>query len=81
MERMVFLWEGATLVTATIPRETTMQGEGARLTHRYIDGELTNEPLWPWPMEDRIQSELGISVTDLMTDLIFGTTDLTEIYP
>ena len=59
----------------------TMNGEGARLTHRYVDGELTNEPLWPWPMEDRIQAELGISVTDMMTNLIFGTSDLSEIYP
>ena len=60
---------------------TTMNGEGARLTHRYVDGELTNEPLWPWPMESRIQAELGISVTDLMTNIIFGTSDLAEIYP
>jgi hypothetical protein len=58
-----------------------MNGEGARLTHRYVDGVLTNEPLWPWPMEDRIQAELGFSVTELMTDLIFGTSDLSEIYP
>jgi hypothetical protein len=28
--------------------------------------------LWPWPMEDRIHSELGISITQEMTDLIFG---------
>jgi hypothetical protein len=59
----------------------TMNGEGARLAHRYVDGVLTNEPLWPWPMEDRIQAELDFSVTELMTDLIFGTSDLSEIYP
>jgi hypothetical protein len=53
---------------------TSMAGEGARLTHRYVDGELTNEPLWPWPMEGRIQAELGISVTEIMTELIFGAT-------
>jgi hypothetical protein len=58
----------------------TMTGEGARLTHRYVDGVLTNSPLWPWPMEDRIQAELGISVTEWMTSLIFGTSDLSEIY-
>ena len=59
----------------------TMNGEGARLTHRYVDGVLTNEPLWPWPMEDRIQAELGFSVTELMTNIIFGTSDLNKIYP
>jgi hypothetical protein len=51
---------------------TSMNGEGARLTHRYVDGVLTNIPLWPWPMEERIQAELGISVTEMMTSLIFG---------
>jgi hypothetical protein len=51
----------------------TMNGEGARLTHRYVDGVLTNEPLWPWPMEARIQAEMGISVTDLITNIIFNT--------
>ena len=59
---------------------TSMTGEGARLTHRYIDGTLTTQSLWPWPMEDRIQAELGISVTDMMTNLIFGTNNLAEIY-
>jgi hypothetical protein len=51
---------------------TSMTGEGARLTHRYIDGELTNIPLWPWPMEDRIQNELGFSLTEMITGLIFN---------
>jgi hypothetical protein len=60
---------------------TTMNGEGARLTHRYINGELTGDPLWPWPMEGRIQTQLGFSVTDLMTNIIFSTSDLAEIYP
>jgi hypothetical protein len=61
--------------------KTTMNGEGARLTHRYIDGVLTSGPLWPWPMESRIQAELGFSVTDMMTEIIFGTSNLSEIYP
>jgi hypothetical protein len=60
---------------------TTMNGEGARLTHRYIDGVLTGDPLWPWPMEGRIQAELGISVTEMMTEIIFGTSDLSNLYP
>lgn len=56
------IWTGSTF--------TFQNGEGARLTNRYVDGVLTTEPLWPWPMEDRIQAELGISVTDLMTEII-----------
>jgi hypothetical protein len=49
---------------------TSMNGEGARLTYRYVDGLMTNIPLWPWPMEDRIQAELGYSVTDLMNGIL-----------
>jgi hypothetical protein len=53
-----------------IRNTTSINGEGARLTNRYIDGVLTNEPLWPWPMEARIQAEMGISVTGLITNII-----------
>ena len=65
----------------TGPRNlTSMNGEGARLTNRYVDGVLTNQPLWPWPMEDRIKNELGITVTNMMTQIIFGTSNLSQIY-
>jgi hypothetical protein len=65
----------------TGPRNlTSMNGEGARLINRYVDGVLTNEPLWPWPMEGRVKNELGISVTNLMTPIIFGTSNLSQIY-
>lgn len=43
------------------------QGEGARLLYRYVDRQLTDQPLWPWPMENRIKDELGISVNELAT--------------
>jgi hypothetical protein len=36
---------------------------GAEVLYRYQDGELTCMPLWPWPMEERILAERGISVT------------------
>ena len=42
---------------------TSYQGEGARLTYRYVDGVLTNQPLWPWPMESRGAAEMGLSIT------------------
>jgi len=45
-------------------------GAGARLHHRYVDGSLTNQPLWPWPMEARIQAELDLSVTEIVTTLL-----------
>ncbi len=36
---------------------------GAEIIYRYQDGVLTNVPLWPWPMENRIFAETGTSVT------------------
>ncbi|MEW6443892.1 MAG: hypothetical protein AB1640_23350 [bacterium] len=27
---------------------------GAQIQYRYVDGVLTREPLWPWPMNERI---------------------------
>jgi hypothetical protein len=31
---------------------------GARVENRYVDGVLTNEPLWPYPNEDIIKSKM-----------------------
>lgn len=36
---------------------------GAEVIYRYKDGSLTGIHLWPWPMEERIFSETGVSVT------------------
>jgi hypothetical protein len=36
---------------------------GANILYEYVNGQLTNQPLWPWPMEDRIKAETGFSVT------------------
>ena len=41
------------------------QGEGARFQYRYVDRQLTDQPLWPWPMEDRIHNEIGVSVNEI----------------
>lgn len=51
-----------------IPTALQGQGEsgadiGAEVLYRYKDAELTDIPLWPWPMEDRIFAEIGVSVT------------------
>jgi hypothetical protein len=57
----------------TIPDDSPMKGAGengedigANICYRYVDGVLTDEPLWPWPMVNRIKKELGI---DIMQDL------------
>jgi hypothetical protein len=68
-------------ITNSYIEGTQYQGEGARLAHRYVDGVLTDEPLWPWPMEARIQAEMGISVTDLITSIIFDLNQQTVIAP
>jgi hypothetical protein len=34
-------------------------GGGAKLQYRYVNGTLTNVPLWPWPMEERIMTEFA----------------------
>jgi hypothetical protein len=54
-------------------------GGGARLQNRYINGVLmdgTNgqpaQALWPWPMEDRIRAEMGISVTNMIAQVVPG---------
>lgn len=51
-----------------VPEQLMGRGEegsdiGAEVLYRYHNGELTDEPLWPWPMEERILSETGVSVT------------------
>ncbi len=38
-------------------------GIGASILYRYLNGALTRTPLWPWPMENRIKSEFGVSPT------------------
>jgi hypothetical protein len=30
---------------------------GAEVLYRYVDGVVTSQPLWPWPMEERIWNE------------------------
>jgi hypothetical protein len=52
---------------------------GARIVHRTIDGVLTTEPLWPWPMEDRVFQETGVSVTWEVNGGLWKT--LSGVYP
>ena len=46
--------------------EWAEQGEGARFQYRYVDRQLTDQPLLPWPMERRIKAELGLSAENII---------------
>ncbi|MDA8325201.1 MAG: right-handed parallel beta-helix repeat-containing protein [Nitrospiraceae bacterium] len=54
--------KGAYLIPAVLSRKAG-QTTGAQVLYRYESGVLTNVPLWPWPMEERIKREAGCSVT------------------
>jgi hypothetical protein len=41
------------------------QGEGAHFHYRYVGRRLTDQLLWPWPMEERIVNETGVSVNEI----------------
>lgn len=56
---------------------TPYTGTGAHIYYRYQDGIQTTQPLWPWSMESRVQTELpihlnapSISVTNLVYPLL-----------
>ena len=47
--------------------------DGATVMCRYLDGELSEEPLWPWPMNERIKELIGVDVTRTVFELGGGT--------
>ncbi len=58
-------WQTANTLQGPSPRGTYPPGEnvfhtrrGARLCYQYRDGTLTGEPLWPWPMNQRIRDAM-----------------------
>ena len=46
---------------------------GANIWFRYEDGQLTDKPLWPWPMNQRIKELTGVDVTRTVFELAGGT--------
>ncbi len=42
---------------------------GANVMYRYQDGLLTEAPLWPWPMNQRIKELTGVDVTKTVFEL------------
>jgi hypothetical protein len=51
----------STTYPGTLSNPFSPTGTNARLCHRYVNGELTNTPLWPWPMDARIKAALATS--------------------
>ncbi len=47
--------------------------KGASIWFRYEDGVLTDVPLWPWPMNERIKELIGVDVTKTVFELGGGT--------
>jgi len=69
-----------------VPQNSPLKGAGengadmgANILYEYMNGILTNQPLWPWPMEDRIMAETGMSVTWEANGGIWRT--LKGVYP
>ncbi len=46
---------------------------GANIWFRYEDGALTDQLLWPWPMNERIKELTGVDVTKTVFELGGGT--------
>jgi len=51
------IFHGTTFPTGSIFTSSTY----ARICKRYQDGQLTNQPLWPWPMNQRIEDAMVAS--------------------
>ena len=73
--------KGAYLMVPTALKGKGMKGGniGAEVLYRYHDGVLTGKPLWPWPMENRIVAEFGVSPTWETKKGIWKTLD--GLYP
>jgi hypothetical protein len=49
------VWAASSPATGYAPGENIFNtARGANLYYRYQDGNLTDQPLWPWPMNQRI---------------------------
>jgi hypothetical protein len=48
--------QGTSPTAAGMPSPWTATSTGANLCKRWVNGKVTNEPLWPWPMNDRIKA-------------------------
>jgi hypothetical protein len=78
------IWNPTNIINASSVANANSQGanlftgtKGAQVCYRYQDGVLTNMPLWPWPMNQRIidaMTEAGKTPVDVTATIeqIFG---------
>ena len=63
----IYIASGEVAVTnSTIEGSSYPANGGARLQYRYTDRELSDVPLLPWPMDARMQAEVGITGTAII---------------
>lgn len=61
-------------------KATSRPSSGAWLSYQYENGQLTNKPLWPWPMNERIKQAMVQSGYAARGGLDgSGETDLTRL--
>jgi hypothetical protein len=62
--RIASFWKPSNIFQGTafpVPGSIFTSPTYARICKRYQDGQLTNQPLWPWPMNQRIKEATGAS--------------------
>jgi hypothetical protein len=59
------VWSGENRSAGTslgaVPNPWTTTGSGANLCYRWNNRALTNQPLWPWPMNERIKAATAMA--------------------
>jgi hypothetical protein len=72
------VWAASSPISGYAPGENILNtARGANLAYRYQDGSLTDQPLWPWPMNQRIIDALiqsgraPVDVTATLTNTFF----------
>jgi hypothetical protein len=72
------VWSGSSPASYSPGENIFNTTRGANLCNQYQDGNLTNQPLWPWPMNQRIKDALvqsGRAPVDITATIqgFFGT--------
>ena len=72
------LWSASSPAAYSSGENIFNSSRGANLCYQYQDGNLTNQPLWPWPMNQRIKDALvqsGRASVDITAAVqgMFGT--------
>ena len=72
------VWSGSSPSSYASGENVFNTSRGANLCSQYKDGNLTNQPLWPWPMNQRIKDALvqsGRASVDVTATIqkLFGT--------